>query len=834
MVNHQRALQNFEREVVGKYSIYNSIFLTLPFGEVKNTGVLLPLLVQECVEGYKKKKSPDGIIRAFFRKQPDIESEEEKISLLFRFIQYIERQVVLFDSLEDAAFGIVNNTNGVGTVDYLHSESIKHLNMERVREKLDDFRVRIVLTAHPTQFYPDSVLGIIGDLTNAIKRNDLTVINQLLQQLGKTPFFKYEKPTPYDEALSLMWYLENVFYQSISEVQKSVKHQFFNGDLKHPVIEMGFWPGGDRDGNPFVNAQTTLRVADELRSKILHCYYQDIERLEKRLTFRGVEKPIAALKEKIHQNVSGSVSKPTMSKKELLDELLEIRQILIDKHNGLFVEFVDDFMDKVRIFGYHFASLDIRQDSRVHSKVMQDVVKTYHDSGDYSIFPKNYAKLSVKKQIEVLAAAEDRLVPSVFVDVATKDVFESIYAIKEIQYKNGSKGAHRYIISNCQNAVNVMEVLALLRIGVWKLEELTVDIVPLFETIDDLADAPNVMRTLFKNEVYRGHVTKRGNYQTIMLGFSDGTKDGGYLQANWSIFKAKEELSKVAREFDVKVMFFDGRGGPPARGGGKTNRFYSSLGKNIENKAIEMTIQGQTISSNFGMPVKAQYNIEQMLTAGVTNELFDTEQSVLSKNDRKLLDELAGLGYNSRPSKRGSGKRLKFENLRAIPFVGSWSQLKQNVPGFYGVGTGLQHFKEDGRWEEMEHLYQSSSFFRALLQNTMMSLTKCFFPLTEYMKKDEEFGEFWSMIHDEYKLTKKILLDLTKSKVLMSEAPEGRRSIEMREQIVLPLLTIQQYALRKLQELEKNEASDPDKIETYKKMVARSLYGNINASRNSA
>ena len=331
--------------------------------------------------------------------------------------------------------------------------------------------------------------------------------------------------------------------------------------------------------------------------------------------------------------------------------------------------------------------------------------------------------------------------------------------------------------------------------------------------------------------------------------------------ANWGIFKAKEALTKVSREFDIEVIFFDGRGGPPARGGGKTHQFYASLGPTIEDKEIQLTIQGQTISSNFGTKNSAQYNLEQLLSSGIKNEVFTKDQ--ISTKHRKLIEDLASTSYQtyvdfknhpkflpylekmstlkyyaqtnigSRPSKRSNSDTLDFSQLRAIPFVGSWSQLKQNVPGFFGVGTALKKYEDAGKFDEIVDFYNASDFFKTLLENSMMSLTKSFFGLTSYMAEDDEFGEFWKLIYEEYKTTKRLLLKLTGHSTLMENYPVGKASIEMRENIVLPLLTIQQYALKKVQDLQKSGGNEKEII-VFEKMVMRSLFGNINASRNSA
>ncbi|MBC7557494.1 MAG: phosphoenolpyruvate carboxylase, partial [Chryseobacterium sp.] len=319
----------------------------------------------------------------------------------------------------------------------------------------------------------------------------------------------------------------------------------------------------------------------------------------------------------------------------------------------------------------------------------------------------------------------------------------------------------------------------------------------------------------------------------------------------------------IARKFGIKIIFFDGRGGPPARGGGKTHKFYASLGPNIENKEIQLTIQGQTISSNFGTLDSCRYNLENLLSAGVTNQIFNKDENLLSENEKITLDQLADKGFEkyisfknnskfipylekmstlnyfskanigSRPSKRNATEQLDFEDLRAIPFVSSWSQLKQNVPGFFGVGTALKYF-EDNNWNEIQLLYNHSLFFKTLLENGMMSLAKCYFPLTAYMKNDPEFGDFWQIIYDEYSLTKRLLLKIAGHTELMQNYPDGKASIQMRENIVLPLLTIQQYALMKIKELNKEKIPNEALILIYEKIVTRSLFGNTNASRNSA
>jgi len=837
--------------------------MTLPFDTIGKTGVLLPLFHEICKNGFSSKKNPTEIVESFFKTYQENLTEEEKINLLFRFIQYIERQVVLFDAIEDAAFPVVNNMDGVGTLRNSKELASQENKKEALKKHLENFKVRVVLTAHPTQFYPGAVLGIITDLTEAIQKNDLLKINQLLAQLGKTPFFKHEKPSPYDEAVNLIWYLENVFYHSISDAYDYIQSNIFDGQsIDNEIINLGFWPGGDRDGNPFVTTEITLNVAKRLKQTILKNYYRDIRALKRKLTFNGVEQIITELEALLFENSVNPATNSMIPLKEFVEKLQQIKEILISKHQSLYLSEIDDFINKVHLFGYHFATLDIRQDSRVHHNVFSEIVNTLQKSGN-TLFPKNYLELSENEQLNILSKVADNIDISMFKDEMASKTLGSIYAIKTIQQNNGERGANRYIISNNQTAVNVMETFAMFNLCGFN-HNITADIIPLFETVDDLTNAKSVMEKLYTNEAYRNHLTKRGNKQTIMLGFSDGTKDGGYLMANWSIFKAKENLTEISRQYGIKVIFFDGRGGPPARGGGKTHQFYASLGPTIEDEEIQLTVQGQTISSNFGTLDSSQYNIEQLLSAGISNELFSNANNIMTKNDTEIMNDLALTSYKaysdfknhpkflpylekmstlkyyaktnigSRPSKRSKSETLNFSDLRAIPFVGSWSQLKQNVPGFYGVGTALKKYEEAGEFDKLIKFYNNSDFFKALIGNSMMSLSKSFFELTSYMAKDKEFGEFWNIIYEEYLTTKRLILKLSNYTELMQSNKVGKASINIRENIVLPLLTIQQYALIKIQELQKNEQANSEAIKVYEKMVTRSLFGNINASRNSA
>lgn len=847
----------FNNEVVTRFELYNSLFLTLPFYRVKHTGTLLPFFTSHCEKGVESQLTPDDIITSFFGQYEQYVQAEDRFDLLFRFIQYIERQVVLFDAIEDASFNKTSKNEDTGSLPVLLHQAASDPSMKaQIKKKLEEFSLRLVLTAHPTQFYPGSVLAIITDLTDALKDNNINSIHELLQQLGKTPFFNKNKPTPVDEAVSLAWFLENVFYHVVSDLQKQIENEIDGPVSINPrLIELGFWPGGDRDGNPNVTPKSTIDVSEILREILFRCYYRDFKTLKRRITFRGVEGYMDRLQDLFYQNSFMRVEEPRDLQQEIIENLEAIKKVLIDTHDSLFLTTVDDLIRKVRLFGCYFASLDIRQDSRVLRKTHQSCRQYL----SYS-FPENYDNMSEEEKLQNLRF-EDANCPDNELDDLSIDTLQTIRLVKRIQLENGENACHRFIISNCQQASDILQLMNLFMWSGWKKDDIHVDFVPLFETVQDLSTAANVMESLYNHPFYKEHLKRRGNKQVIMLGFSDSTKDGGYLMANWSIYKAKIELTTIARNYEIDLAFFDGRGGPPARGGGKTHKFYATMGGEIANDHIQLTIQGQTISSQYGSFDTAHYNIEQLINAGVVSSLDShNDKDTLTSDEKALIDLMADeshkkfvalredplflkylvnfspltllsqINISSRPVKRNANAELKLEDLRAISFVTSWSQLKQNIPGFYGVGSALKKVKESGKWEDVKNLYTTSGQFKTMIDNCMMSMSKSDFRITAYLENDKDFGGFWKGLKDQYVLTRSLMLELTGTSTLMEQYPVERRSIALREKIILPLVTIQHYALEKL----KSEDLDEKHVKIYTKLVIRTVYGIVNAGRNLA
>ena len=720
-----------------------------------------------------------------------------------------------------------------------------------------------MLTAHPTQFYPGAVLAIIKDLEEAAHDNDVDQINLLLQQLAKTPFYKREKPTPLDEAISLCWYLEFVFYSAVG----SIIEQLAKG-LKIPVAEwinphlirIGFWPGGDRDGNPFVTHDVSLQVAQKLRETVLRCYYREVRELKRRLSFKGVDVLIAEAEQKLYQSLYGGQNSYS-SASEFEDLLWQARNCLINEHDSLFLDQLDKLLLNVRIFGFYFASMDIRQESSQHHKLWQRIIQKLHQQNLAVSLPE-FDAMTEHEQIVYVLSLDVDLHQINLDDAFMIEMVHTFSAIKTIQHNNGEEGCHRYIISHCGSALQVIEVFKLAQLLTANDEDkLALDIIPLFESIEDLEVAHQVIHDLYEIPLYRQHLATRANKQTMMLGFSDGTKDGGYLCANWSIFRAKEELTRVSRQYDITAIFFDGRGGPPARGGGNTHDFYASLGETIENEEVQVTIQGQTISSNYGKVASCRYNLEQLISAGVMAYVFPQNVPSFTAEEKQLMSKLAQRSYTaylalkhdeqfvpylqkmtplpyfggsnigSRPMKRNTDATLRLDDLRAIPFVSAWAQMKQNLPGFYGVGTAIADLVEQDELTKLQAMYKNSLFFRTLLGNSMMSLTKSFYAATAYISDDPDFGDLWRKMYAELQLAQKQILNVSNLGSLMEDNIDIRQSIRLREQIVLPIIAIQQYAL---QQLRADELAGKESEKEYRTLVLRSMFGIINAARNSA
>ncbi|HKL90042.1 MAG TPA: phosphoenolpyruvate carboxylase, partial [Allomuricauda sp.] len=326
-----KRLEEFKKSVTNKFNIYNSLFLSLPYKNVENVGILIPLLLDQCEKGLKAGKEPQEILEVFFSNFVDIQDERERLDFMFRIVQYVERQVVLYDSVEDSAFPKLQEYSSSLTIkDYFELVN-RTKNWDKVSKKLSTFSARIVLTAHPTQFYTPAVLDIIAELRSLIDEDRIHDIDVTLQQLGLTSLINAKKPTPLDEAKNIIYILRNTYYDAVGELYQYVKSNIKDEKFEnYNLMKLGFWPGGDRDGNPFVTADITKQVADELRLTLMKCYYNELKDLRKKLTFKGMQGHLNELSGKMYQAMFNPDA--PISYEGIIEHLGAVREELIEHY----------------------------------------------------------------------------------------------------------------------------------------------------------------------------------------------------------------------------------------------------------------------------------------------------------------------------------------------------------------------------------------------------------------------------------------------------------------------------------------------------------------------
>lgn len=879
----------YEERILTRYRLYSGLFLELPFPGLKRTAQMLPIFSEHCQRLLAQGVDPITIVSSFFAETKAIEDVDPN-DVKFLFLQLVERQIVLFDALEDAGFTHTHDLDAPGSLSHLIESAGGENRLDELARLLQRTATRIVLTAHPTQFYPSTVQGIIEDLTRALIEHNTAAVGQLLLQLGKTRFTNRSRPTPVEEAERILDVVADVFY----EVLPSIAHRILlaaygrEGLLDRlprlPNIQVGFWPGGDRDGNPYVTAATTDEVCRLLKCRLLDCYIGTVHELSRRLTFEAAHEAVIEILQKLQltrrsadscdcsPNEHPSSVQRYVSSEALIGDIRKLRALVEERHQGLFVENIDDLLIKVHLFGFYFASLDVRQNSSVFSATLHELI-------EQGVFD---SKLDAAQRSEMRRAAssddwspvllelllsfdlmlEDRVIDGL--SELSRDTLQTLQLIPKVQEENGSPALHRIVISHTHCAADVLIVLSLAQLVRSRRAALELDIVPLFESVEDLESADRTLQQVFESKLYREHLSRRGQCQTVMVGFSDGTKDGGYLTANLAIRRAKRQLTRLGRQHGIELVFFDGRGGPPARGGGNTHRFYRSRDAGIDQWQQQLTIQGQTISSNFGSTNLALHHVEQLFTANLENFLWPSGSEDPPQAYQSLLEELSRVAHQSyrelrddpllleflaemsplplfdhltiasRPVARRRSEHLELEHLRAIPFVATWSVLKMQVPGYYGLGTALEHMLAQGREPELQQLYRDSRFFRTLLDNAAMSLLKSRFDLHDHLASDAQFAPLYRKMKEEADRSQRCILRVSRHAQLLANDPLNRRSIEAREQIVLPLLVIVQAAYRTyLQHEREGNAEIPEALRL-KKLSLKGIAAIINATRNAA
>lgn len=784
--------------VAGPFQVFSGIFLTLPLDGIRSTGLRVPELAAACAAGLDAGKRPEEILEEFCAGQ-QLTTPEERADLLFRIIQYIERQVVLIDALEDARFTELNDVNGTASFAALLVRARKARAEGELKRFISGMSIRVVLTAHPAQAYPGSALDIVSDVSRALDKDELSEVRRYLHQLGLTPLVRSGALSPLEEAERQAWYLEHVFYRAVPDLLLRIGTALDDPGavtLPEDLFQVGFWPGGDREGAPEVGVEETLAVAAMLQATLLRCYRTEFAGLRRRISFKGAQPLLDA--------VEARLNAPRFDADRLAATLFRLEEAVEARGHGLYLERVRRFRAAVRLFGRHFASLDIRQDAEV-------VLRAHH----------------------LFASG----IPLEAWTPETRDVVEVLRAMAQVTKRNGPRGCHRFVLSHCAGPEAVWALWDLARSAAEESVE-GLDVVPVFESWEALNAAGETLRALLSHAGYRSHVGMRGG-QTVMLGFADGTFDAGYLAANWAIYGAKRDMTAEARRQGVDVVFFDGRGGPPARGGVNTHRYYAALGPDVAHRAIQTNLQGQTISSNFGVPESAAFNLEAMLTAAASCEVHrltspaeDAEADRLlfamaeeSRDAFHALLELPGCGAFLRAFGAADFFEPAVNGLRGIAFNGAWSLARMNVPGFYGLGTALESLIESSGLPVATRLYSEHALFRALVDNSMQSMAKCDFRLTVAAEDQPAFAAIREAVRAEYERTERWVLAISGQQRLLEHSPLLRDSIALRNSVILPLLVILHASLERLRDGGDDDARS-------RNLAARAMFGIVNASRN--
>lgn len=619
------------------------------------------------------------------------------------------------------------------------------------------------------------------------------------------------------------------------------------------------WIGGDRDGNPKVTGELTRAALTEMRAAAVAKHLEGLEAIYQELSVSDRLAPIdPALLESIERDareraldpglvrhlrhepfrvkvrsMQAKLSDPAYAESSFVEELLILRRAAA--HAGL-AEFaqdgpIADAIVRARVFGFHLAALDIRQHSRVHEGVVGEMLRIAGVARDYASMHERDRVATLRAE---LTTSRPLLSKRAALSSETRELLDTLGVVAAaVEREPESVGS--YIVSMAHEVSDILEVLVLLReVGLWSIDggvtRCPIDVAPLFETVDDLERAGAVLRELFSEPAYRAHLASRDGFQEVMLGYSDSNKDGGYWAANWRLYRAQDDLARVCRDAGVSFRFFHGRGGTVARGGGRAHRAILSSPRASRNGRIRFTEQGEVISFRYAMPELAHRHLEQIVNAMLRSVdagapessgpdgFHDVMDSVAQRSRsvyRGLIDDpgfwgwfvgrspvlhIGDLPIASRPVLR-SGREVRFENLRAIPWVFAWTQMRYNAPGWYGVGEAFERevMADGSRVEACRAAYREGGFFRAFIDNAQQEMARARLPVARWYAW-EEGRAFHDRLAREYALAERAILAITGQRALLDNNPVIQRSIHERNPDTDAINALQVELLRRWRE----------------------------------
>ena len=531
---------------------------------------------------------------------------------------------------------------------------------------------------------------------------------------------------------------------------------------------------------------------------------------------------------------------------ELLDDLRLIEHSLCENQGGILASGrLTQLIRRVQVFGFHLASLDIRQHSSRHEQALTEIFAKYHICDDYQ-------SLDEPQRINLLSReTENRrpLTAELGFSEPTNEIVSLFRLVAQAHWRTGQDSVQSWIISMTESASDVLEVLLLMSDA--KLFG-KIDIVPLFETVDDLRAASGIMARLFENPVYRDHINRCGGGQQIMIGYSDSNKDGGYLRANWMLFTAQRELAKTCAAHGVKLTLFHGRGGSIGRGGGPANRAILAQPPESIHGRIRITEQGEVISSRYMHNAIAQRHLQQLFHAVLLSggkrpkfenldewsAIMDELSQSAQKKYRQLveqpdfieyfqsatpIDQIDRLNLGSRPARRKQTQSTS--DLRAIPWVFAWTQSRTNIPSWYGVGTAIDEWagEDDEKIKSLQQMYQHWPFFKTMLDNVHLGMGRADMHIARLYSElvDLRFGpQIFGDIRNEFELSKTRLLSVTGHDGLLDTEPWLQHSISVRNPYVDPMNYIQVALLRRFR-----NSKNPDEREQIQNVILQSING---------
>ena len=852
----------------------------------------IQILTEMLLKATKKMISEDTFEKIVELKALADEKNYEKLNLIIKDLTQEEMEIVanffsilplLINIAEDVDLAYeVNYKNNIGE-SYVGklSESIKNIKDKNI---LENINVVPVLTAHPTQVQRKTVLDLTEKLHTLLRKhrdvkNGLinerkwkNAIQKHIEILTQSDIIREKKLKVANEITNVLEYYNLSFIKAIAKIMTEYKLllEENNIELKNETpITMGMWIGGDRDGNPFVTAET-LNLSAMKQCELITTYYieklnslyrtfsmsshvtkgsKELEELANRSSdtseYREKElyrKAISYIKEKLENTREYLLQDKELEDKyftadEFIDDLTIIEKSLLENKGEILVtgEF-EELLNVVKIFGFYLASIDMRQDSSVYEASVAELLSSANIEKDYS-------SLSEEEKCELLLKQlkEDPRPLSINDENKQSEELRKELAIfrtaRKLKDKLGDNVIKQNIISHTTSVSDLLELAIMLKeVGLVGSDFARLQLVPLFETIEDLENSYEVMDKYLSLDIVKKWVRDNRSYQEIMLGYSDSNKDGGYLSSGWSLYKAQQELSSLGEKHNIKVTFFHGRGGTVGRGGGPSYDAIISQPLGSVQDRIRLTEQGEIIAAKYGNSDAAYYNLEALFSAviqrmntdkintdirdipeiqiimdEIVEDSYNKYRELVFKNpnfynyffEATPIKEISSLNIGSRPASRK--KITDIGGLRAIPWVFSWSQSRIMLPGWYGVGTAFSNYinKDKGNIEKLRKMYKEWPFFTSLLSNVDMVMAKSDMDIArEYANlcKEEETKKVYEEILREWNLTKQVVLEISEHKEFLEDNTYLTRSLENRLQYFNTLNLIQLELIKRSRE----------------------------------